>query len=96
MPVSTDINQRHRQEVTDAYRAVDQLRLAAKASAAIGALAFVWTLIAMIWGTTKVDEGILFLAAIAFGTILPAAGLFAASYRTSLGAARLERSIEGL
>jgi hypothetical protein len=94
--MSTDINERHRQEVADAYRAVDQLRVAAKASAAIGALAFVWTLIAMIWGTTKVDEGILFLAATALGTIVPAAGLLAASYRTSLGAARLERSIQGV
>jgi len=94
--VSTEINERHRQEVLDAYRAVDQLRVAAKASAAIGALAFVWTLIAMIWGTTKVDEGMLFLAATALGTIVPAAGLYAASYRTSLGAARLERSLEGL
>ena len=94
--MSADINERHRQEVADAYRAVDQLRIAAKASAAIGALAFVWTLIAMIWGTTKVDEGILFLAATALGTIVPAAGLYAASYRTSLGAARLERSIQGI
>ena len=93
--MSAEINERHRQEVADAYRAVDQLRVAAKASAAIGALAFVWTLIAMIWGTTKVDEGILFLAGTALGTIVPAAGLYAASYRTSLGAARLERSIQG-
>ena len=28
----------------------------------------------MIWGTTKVDEGMLFLAATALGTIVPAAG----------------------
>lgn len=94
--VSTDIDQRHRQEVAEAYEAVDRLRLAAKASAVIGALAFLWTLIAMIWGTTKVDEGMLFLAATALGTIVPAAGLYAASYRTSLGAARLERSLDGL
>ena len=94
MPVTAEIDERHRKEVGDAYRAVDQLRIAAKASAAIGALAFVWTLIAMIWGTTKVDEGILFLAATALGTIVPAAGLIAASYRTSLGAARLERAID--
>jgi hypothetical protein len=30
----------------------------------------------------------------ALATVVPAAGLYAASYRTSLGAARLERSIE--
>jgi hypothetical protein len=36
----------------------------------------------------------LFLAATALGTIVPSAGLIAASYRTSLGAARLKRSLE--
>lgn len=90
-----EIDERHRREVSEAFEAVDRLRLAAKASAAIGAAAFVWTLIAMIWGSTQVDEGILFLATAALGTIVPAAGLYAASYRTSLGAARLERSLEG-
>jgi hypothetical protein len=93
--MNPEIEARHREEVADAYIAVDRLRLAAKVSAAIGALAFVWTLIAMIWGTTPVDEGVLFLAATALGTIVPAAGLMAASYRTSLGAARLERALEG-
>ena len=93
--MNEEIDARHREEVAEAYIAVERLRLAAKASAVIGALAFIWTLIAMIWGTTPVDEGMLFLAATALGTIVPAAGLMAASYRTSLGAARLERSLEG-
>jgi hypothetical protein len=93
--MNPEIEARHREEVADAYVAVDRLRLAAKVSALIGAAAFVWTLIAMIWGTTPVEEGVLFLAATALGTIVPAAGLMAASYRTSLGAARLERSLEG-
>ena len=92
--MNPEIDARHREEVADAYVAVGRLRLAANASAVIGALAFIWTLIAMIWGTTPVDEGMLFLAATALGTIVPAAGLMAASYRTSLGAARLERSLE--
>jgi hypothetical protein len=91
--MNTEIDERHRQEVADAYVAVGRLRLAAKISAVIGALAFVWTLIAMTAGTTPVEEGILFLAGTALGTIVPAAGLMAASYRTSLGAARLELAL---
>lgn len=57
--ITAEINDRHRQEVADAYRAVAQLRTAAKASAVIGGLAFIWTIIAMIWGTTRADEGVL-------------------------------------
>ncbi|MDX2380402.1 MAG: hypothetical protein QNM02_11675 [Acidimicrobiia bacterium] len=93
--MNAEVDARHREEVAQANVAVVRLRLAAKVSATIGALAFIWTLIAMIWGTTPVDEGMLFLAATALGTIVPAAGLMAASYRTSLGAARLERALEG-
>lgn len=89
-----EIDERHRQEVADAYAAVDRLRLAAKVSAAIGAIAFVSTVIAMATGATDVAEGIVLLAGTALGTIVPAAGLMAASYRTSLGAARLERALE--
>jgi hypothetical protein len=92
--VNPEIDERHRQEVADAYVAVDRLRLAAKLSAVIGALAFIWTLIAMTAGSTPVEEGILFLAATALGTIVPSAGLYAASYRTSLGAARLELALD--
>jgi hypothetical protein len=41
-----------------------------------------------------VSEGILFLVGTALATVVPAAGLYAASYRTSLGAARLELSLD--
>lgn len=88
------IDQRHRQEVKDAYIAVGRLRVAAKVSALIGAIAFVWTIIAMTAGTMGASEGILVLAGTALGTVVPAAGLYAASFRTSLGAARLERALE--
>ena len=37
---------------------------------------------------------VLLLAGTALGTIVPAASLYAASYRTSLGAARLEIAME--
>jgi len=89
--ITREIIDRQRQEVADA---VAPLRMAVKASAVIGGLAFIWTIIAMIWGTTQVDEGMVFLAGTALGTIVPAAGLIAAIYRTSLGAARLERALE--
>jgi hypothetical protein len=41
-----------------------------------------------------VSEGIVLLVGTALATVVPAAGLYAASFRTSLGAARLERSLE--
>ena len=93
--MDASIEERHRQEVSDAYSAVTRLRLAAKVSAGIGAIGFVWTLVSMISGSTAVDEGVLLLAGTALGTIVPAASLYAASYRTSLGAARLEIAMEG-
>lgn len=88
------INQRHRKEVEEANAAVDRLRLAAKVSAAIGAIAFVWTIISIAAGEMQATEGIVVLAGTALGTVVPAAGLYAASFRTSLGAARLERALE--
>ena len=92
--MNASIDERHRREVKEAYEAVRRLRLAAKVSAAVGLIAFVWTLVAMTAGTTGASEGIVLLAATALGTIVPAAGLYAASFRTSLGAARLERMLE--
>ena len=60
---------------------------------AIGFVGFVWTLIAVLTSGQAVDEGIIALVALALATVVPAAGLYAASFRTSLGAARLERSL---
>ena len=88
------INKRHRQEVQEAYAAVERLRLAAKVSAAIGIIAFIWTIIAIAAGSMEATEGIVVLAGTALGTVVPAAGLYAASFRTSVGAARLERALE--
>jgi len=87
------VDERHRKEVEDAYTAVDQLRLAAKVSAGIGAVAVVWVVLAMVFGDMDVAEGIVVLAGAALATIVPASSLYAASFRTSLGAARLERSL---
>lgn len=88
------IDERHRKEVDDAYAAVTRLRQAAVVSAVIGAIAFVWTIIAMLFGTMGASEGIVVLATTALATVVPAASLYAASFRTSLGAARLERALD--
>lgn len=93
MPLTEAINERHRREVDAAYAAVNRLRVAAWASAAIGAVAFVWTAVAMIAGEIEASEGVVFLAGTALGTVVPAAGLHAAGFRTSLSAARLERDL---
>jgi hypothetical protein len=92
--MTTRNDDRYRKEVADAQVAVTRVRQAAKLSSAIGLFGFVWVIIAMIAGSTAVAEGILFLVGTALATVVPAAGLYAASYRTSLGAARLERSLD--
>jgi hypothetical protein len=74
---------------------IDDETIAAKASAVIGAISFVWTIIAIISGGMDADEGVVVLAGTALGTIVPAAGLYAASFRASLVAARLERALDG-
>ncbi|MGI9643455.1 MAG: hypothetical protein ACR2N9_11830 [Acidimicrobiia bacterium] len=94
--LSEAVNQRHRQEVHDAYAAVNRLRLAAKVSAAIGAIAFVWTVISIATDNMQLTEGIVVLAGTALSTVVPAASLYAASFRTSLGAARLERALNSV
>jgi len=92
--MSVDMDARHRQEIAGAYAAVGRVRTAAKASALIGLVGFIWTLIAVFTANQGVSEGIVALVALALATVVPAAGLYAASYRTSLGAARLERSMQ--
>ncbi|MGI9667289.1 MAG: hypothetical protein ACR2N2_09330 [Acidimicrobiia bacterium] len=91
--MSAEMDARHAEEVKGAYIAVDRVRLAAKASAAIGLIGFVWTLGLVFTSNQPVEEGIVALVALALATVVPAAGLYAASFRTSLGAARLERSL---
>lgn len=88
------INERHRKEVADAYAAVDRLRTAAKVSAGIGLAAFVWTIISIATDNMQLTEGIVVLAGTALSTVVPASSLYAASFRTSLGAARLERALD--
>jgi hypothetical protein len=88
------MNERHRKEVQDAGIAVHRVRQAAGLSFALGLIGFAWVLIIMINGTEPVSEGVVLLVGTALATVVPAAGLYAASYRTSLGAARLERSLD--
>lgn len=92
MSVSKD--DRYRREVAEAAVAVERVRLAAKVSVVLGLIGFIWTIVAMVAGSMTVSEGIIFLVGTALATVVPAAGLYAASYRTSLGAARLELSLD--
>ena len=85
---------RYRRELAEAAIAVGRVRLAAKVSALLGLIGFIWTIIAMSAGSMTVSEGIIFLVGTALATVVPAAGLYAASYRTSLGAARLELTLD--
>lgn len=91
--MSTSMDERHRKEVKDAYGAVARLRVAASISALIGLVAVVWIIVLIATGNSGIDEGIVLLAGAALATVVPAAGLYAASFRTSLAAARLERQL---
>ena len=93
--MSAEMDERHRKEVADAHVAVERVRLAAKVSGGLGLIGLVWTIVTMISGSVAPGEGIVLLVGTALATVVPAASLFAASYRTSLGAARLERSLDG-
>lgn len=86
--------QRYRAEIAAAYKATERVRLAAKIAVGIGAIGFVWTLVATVTGNMGLSEGLVFLVGTALATVVPAAGLYAASYRTSLGAARMEQSLD--
>jgi hypothetical protein len=86
---------RHSKEVADADVAVTRVRQAAKLSAVLGLIGFVTVFVSMFTGNDPISEGVLLLAGTALATVVPAASLYAASYRTSLGAARLERSLDG-
>ena len=90
--MSSEMDRRHRAEVAQASVAVDRVRLAARVSFVLGLIGFVWVLGVVITGTTPVSEGIVLLVATALATVVPAAGLYATSFRTSLRAARLERA----
>jgi hypothetical protein len=85
---------RYRQEVAEALVPTERVRLAAKVSAVLGLVGFIWTIVAMSAGSMTVSEGIIFLVGTALATVVSAASLYAASYRTSLGAARLELSLD--
>ena len=89
------MDERHRDEVRSAYGAVKRLRGAASLSGIIGLIAVVWIIVLIATGESGIDEGIVLLAGAALATIVPAAGLYAASFRTSLAAARLERQLGG-
>jgi hypothetical protein len=93
--MTPEIDERHRHEVAQAYVATGHVRNAAKLSVAIGLIGLIWEIGSMIEGSQKVSEGIVILVGLALATVVPAAGLYAASFRTSLGATRLERALEG-
>jgi len=92
--MSSNSEERYRREISEAYQATQRVRLAAKLAAGIGAIGFIWTIIAMATANMGVSEGLVFLVGTALATVVPAAGLYAASYRTSLGAARFEQSLD--
>ena len=91
--MTTDIDQRHRNVVAQAYRSAQLARQGAVAGLLIGVAAIFWTIGAISIDEIDVAEGILAIAGVVLGTVVTSVGLYAASYRTSVGASALERRL---
>ena len=85
---------RHRDEVEEAYVAAYRLRLYARIAGLGGILAFVAVLGGMIVGWLGVSDGGAALSAAALLTVGTAAKLYDQSFRTSVSAAGLQRSMD--
>jgi len=66
--------------VAHAAVAVARVRVAAKVSAALGLIGLIWTIVTMFSGSVAAGEGIVLLVGTALATVVPAAGLYAASF----------------
>ena len=89
------MDERHRREIERAFRSARFARSVSQAVVVIGALAVGWVVGAMALDEIGVVAGILAVAGVVLGTLAAGTGLHAASYRTSIGAAGLERLLEG-
>ena len=88
--MSSEMLNRHVEEVENAFVAVRRLRMAAGASASIGLVGAALTIVTMVDGSMEFSSGVLILVAFALATVFPAAALYSASYRVSLRAVQLE------
>ena len=93
--MAQSMNERHRLEIERAYRSARFARTISQTVVVIGALAVAWVVAAMALDEIGIFAGILALAGVVLGTLAAGTGLHAASYRTSIGAASLERLLEG-
>jgi hypothetical protein len=84
---------RHRDEVEEAYVAAYRLRLYARIAGLGGILSFMAVLGGIIVGWLGVSEGVAALSAAALLTVGTATKLYDQSFRTSVSAAGLQRSL---
>ena len=91
--MATDMDHRHYREVEGAYRSARLARRGAFTGLFIGVAAILWTIGAIGLGDLDVAEGVLTIAGAALAASVTSAGLYTASYRTSVGASALERRI---
>jgi hypothetical protein len=81
------LQEQHSADVIGAYKAAVRLRLYARISGMAG-------IAAVFVGGVGIEEGVTWIVLSLLLTVVPAASLYAASSRTSLGAARLELTLD--
>lgn len=93
--MNTELEQRTRAEVVDAYAAVTRLRVYMRLALAISVLFFLADLGGMIVGWLPVDVGVLGLVAAALTATITVAKSYESVHRTTLYAMELERTLPG-
>ena len=88
-----DDERRHRQQVTDAYRASVRLRLYASWAAAFGVAVMVAVLGAMLIGWLSFSDGLSWFGVAALVALVPAANFYSDAARTTVNAAGMERQM---
>jgi hypothetical protein len=84
------LQEQHSADVIGAYKAAVRLRLYAR----ISGMASIAAVFGVFVGGVGIEEGVTWIVLSLLLTVVPAASLYAASSRTSLGAARLELTLD--
>lgn len=89
-----DDERRHRQQVSDAYRASVRLRLYATWAMAFGVVVVVAVLGAMLIGWLSVSDGLTWFGLAVLAAMVPAANFYSDAARTTVNAAGMERQMD--
>ena len=85
------LNERHRDEVVEAYKSADRLRLYSLLAGLLGIVLVVSVIGAMIIGWLDYSDGLSWLGLTILLALVPAAKFYSDATRTTVNAAGLER-----